>query len=532
MAKIENKTYLRGALILIISNAIVKIIGAIFKIPLTNLIGKEGLGYFSVAYNIYSALFVLSTAGLPVALSKMIAEADALGRVIEVRKIVRVAFSTFAVVGAAASGVMFFGARQITMFIGNASAYPAVLAIAPALFFVSVTSTIRGYYQGLSNMAPTAVSQIIEALCKLVVGFAAAWYVLEKLNMGPEYAAAGAIFGVMLGTALSAVYLLWKKSREKIKIPINSKSLDQQGRSEILRNLIRIALPITIGSSVLSLTNLIDMIVVMNRLQDVGFSETAANGLYGAYNMSLTLFNLPQTLIVAIAITVIPAISAAFARRDTAGASRTIEYAMRMTAILSLPAAAGLSILSAPILNLLYYKRPDDVMIAAPLLTILGFAVLFVAMVSLTNAILQAMGKVNIPVFTMIAGGAVKLVVNYFLVGTSEVNIYGAPVGTTLCYFTITALNFYMIARHSRAKLRFVRIFAKPAASSAAMAVFAHFAFSFLQPTVGGKIAVVAVIAASAAVYLAVLIVSKSLTKNDVILFPKGEMIVKALRLR
>ncbi|MDP4109069.1 MAG: polysaccharide biosynthesis protein [Bacillota bacterium] len=526
-----KQNFVKGALILVVANALVKIIGAIFKIPLTNLFGKEGMGIFTVAYNIYTALYIISTAGLPVAVSKMVAEANALGRVNEVRKILRVAFSTFTIVGAVASVVMFFGARAFTDIVGNSMAYYAVLAISPALVFTAVVSTIRGYYQGLSDMVPTAVSQVIEALFKLIVGFGLA-FLLLRLGFSISVAAAGAIAGVTVGTMFSAVYLMLRHKREKQKIPFRAGSLDTRSSGEILKNLWMVALPVTVGASVLSLTNLIDMIVVMNRLQDIGYSEAAANALYGAYGMAVTLFNLPQTLVLAISVSVIPVIASSFARREFNGAVRTMESSIKITAVLALPAASGLVFLSGPILNLLYFNKPQDAAIAAPLLKILGLAVFFVAMVSLTNSILQAMGRVNVPVFTMLIGGIVKLVTNYTLVGTKEVNIGGAPIGTTLCYAVIALLNFAFIMKGSDRAPNIFGILIRPVHAMAGMSVSIIAIYAFLAPLTGGKLAVMLTIGAGALIYFILLFIVKGMTKEDVLLLPNGEKLVKILKLR
>lgn len=532
MKKTIGQSFIKGTFILIFANILVKIIGAIYKLPLTNLIGKEGIGIFSVAYNIYTALFVISTAGLPAAISKMVSEANALGRTREVKKIFHVALSFFSVIGAICTGVLIIFADYFTAELaGNSMAYYSVLCIAPALFFTAVASIVRGYYQGMSNMIPTAISQVIEALCKLIIGFGAA-YVLLKKGFGIEIVVAGSICGVTIGTVLSAAYLCIKCIREPIIIPFDSKSFDTSTEEEILGKILKIALPITVGASVLSLTNLIDMFLVMNRLQQTGFSEESANALYGAYNMGLTIFNLPQTLIVAISVSIIPAISASYARHQFDRAAKLTESALKLASVLALPCGAGLFILSGPIMNLLYPSRPEDVQIATPLLSTLGIAVLFVGMVSLTNSILQATGKVNLPVFTMIAGGIVKLLVNYFLVGTPDINIHGAPIGTVCCYATITILNFICIIAFTDISVKYGKVLIKPFISAALMGLFAFFANPFISNLIGDKLSAVVTISASGLLYLALLIITKSISKEDMLLVPHGERIVKLLHLK
>ncbi|MCX7614312.1 MAG: polysaccharide biosynthesis protein [Clostridiales bacterium] len=522
---------MHGAFVLIVANAVVKIISAIFKIPLTNLFGKEGMGIFNVAFNIYTALFVISTAGLPVAVSKMVAEANALGRVNEVRKILRVAFSSFSIFGGIASLTLLFGARVFTNVVGNSLAYYAVVAISPALFFTTISAIIRGYYQGHSNMVPTAVSQVIEALFNPIVGFTLAYFLLKN-GFSMSIAAAGGITGVTVGTAFGSLYLLTKRGREKRTIPFKAHSLEVRSSSAILKKLWLVAIPVTVGASVLSLTNLIDMAVVMNRLQDIGYSEAASNALYGAYGMAVTLFNVPQTLVTAIAISVIPAITTAFTHRDYLSAGRTMESTVRITAILAFPSAAGLSLLSGPIMNLLYFNKPEDAAIAAPLLSTLAIAIIFVSMVSISNAMLQSMGLVNVPVVTMLIGGVVKLVTNYTLVGTHSININGAPIGTTICYAVIAIINFIVITRSCKTAPNVLRVIIKPALSTIGMGIIITALNPILVPYLGSKISVLLTIGAGAFCYFVLLLLVRGLTKADVMLLPKGEKITKALKLR
>ncbi len=531
--RIENKqnNFLMGAFVLVVANALVKVIGAVFKIPLTNLFGKEGMGIFTVAYNIYTALFIISTAGLPVAISKMVAEASALGRKNEVRKILSVAFRVFAIVGAAASLIMFFGAHVFTGIVKNSMAYYAVLAISPALLFTAIMSTIRGYYQGLSNMVPTALSQVIEALCKLIFGYGLAAFLL-KAGYSIEIAAAGAIGGVTIGTAFGALYLCLKRLRDRKKLDVQGTDPTTRSSREILSNLWKIALPVTVGASVLSITNLVDMLVVMNRLQDIGMTEEAANALYGAYSMSVTMFNLPQTLITAISISIIPAVATAFAKKDLVGAGKTMGSALKLTSIMALPAGAGLTILAGPILNLIYYRRPEDAAIAAPMLRTLGFAVIFVAFVSVTNAVLQSMGKVNVPVVTMLTGGAVKLLTNYTLVGTKSINIHGAPIGTLCCYATITILNLVIIHRSFSHAPNIFTIIARPILAALGMSAVTYIVFRFLNGPLGSKMAVLVTIGAAVVSYAVFLVLFKAITREDALLLPKGEKIAKVLKLQ
>ena len=275
---------------------------------------------------------------------------------------------------------------------------------------------------------------------------------------------AGAIGGVTIGTVLGAIYIIIVRIRDirRGDVAVNCLTNESRSSKELTRALFAIAVPITLSAGVLSLTNLIDTFLVVRRLQEAGMTSPEAGTLYGAYGMAVKFFNLPQTIIVGIGTSVLPAISAALARRNREQASRLTESSFRLTALLALPCAVGLAVLPQPIMDLLYYQQPEDVLVAAPTLTLLGPAVVFVAMQSVSNAILQAQGKEKLPVVSMAIGGAVKLITNYTLIAIPAINIRGAPIGTSLCYGTITVLNLIFI-RHYGIPFSFTKTFLKAA---------------------------------------------------------------------
>ena len=522
----KTANFAQGALILMVASAITKVVGAIFKIPLTNVIGADGIGVFNIAYTIYTTLFVISTAGLPVAISKMVAEAYANGKYNKVRDILRISLISFSFVGVVASILLATFAQEFTMLVKNSMAYYSVLAIAPSLFFVSIVSIIRGYFQGLSDMVPTGVSQILESVGKLVFGLLFA-YGLIRAGYPVEISAAGAILGVTLGMVLSAIYLVLKNRKSLRKLPKSNEPREKG----VLSVLIKTAVPVTIGAAVLSLTNLIDMFLVTSRLQSAaGFSEVMANRLYGAYGMSVSIFNLPQTFVVALAVSIIPAVATCLERGNKARAMSTMASALRIGGCLALPAGVGLLTLADPVLNLLYFNKPEDVKIAIPLMSLLGIAVIFVALVSLSNSILQSAGKVNIPVVTMLIGGLVKITANYVLVGQPDININGAPIGTILCYGTIAILNLIVI-RSAFPDVRPLHILTKPAICAAVMGVFAYLASPAICGYLGTKLGVLVVIVLAVLLYGLLLIAGGGLPKSDILMLPKGEKIVKILKI-
>lgn len=516
-------------MILVIASALVKIIGAFYKIPLKNIVGSEGMGLFSVAYQLYNVMLVVATVGLPVALSKMVAEAVTLGKMREVRRIVKVGAAVFVPIGVVCSVLLFAFAEPLAVAFGNGDAALAVVAIAPSVLLVAVISVFRGYYQGLSNMVPTAVSQVIEALCKLCIGLVLASMALRR-GMAMPVVAAMAILGVTLGEAFSALYLIVRSlfARTKERAPVLNDSM--RSWKELVKTLLMLAIPVTVSNSVMSLTNLIDTALVMNRLQDVGLSQVAATELYGIYNtMPVALFGLPQTLITALSVSILPAVAGAVAAQNFTKASKTIGTSLRLGMLISLPAGVGLGVLAGPILRLLYSK---DTVAATPMLQILSVAVPFVAVVALTNSILQGLGRADLSLISMFVGAMLKLISEYQLLGNPDVQILGAPVSTVLCYFAVVIVNIVNIGRLSGALPPLSGTVLRPLAAAAGMGACAYILHTVLAGVAGDTLATIGAICIAAAVYLVLLLLLRAVDRDDVLLLPYGQKIADVLRLR
>ncbi len=407
----KSQNFLRGALSLSIATAAVKIIGALYKVPIQNLLGTEGSGLYNVAYNIYALLFVLATAGLPVAISKMVSESVTAGRN-DAHRIFSVAFTLFLCIGTAGAIFVFIGADWLALMMNAEDAAWAIRAIAPSVFLIVFICPYRGYYQGHGNMKPTAVSQVIEAFGKLVFGTGLTFVVLkviipadstaENVRLRNSAGSSVAILGVSAGILFSAIYLILRSRKEGLRRTGGG----GRKRSVILREMVSVAIPITLGSAVLSVTNLIDSGLTRGLLvSGAGFDAALRDDHYGAYTWALTLFNLPGSFVITLAVSLLPAIAAYRVQRDNAGVVRTTRSAVGVTALLGMPAGAGFLFLSKPILSLLY-TDPAGVEIAAPLLRVLGVAVIFVCIVTVTNSVLQSMGMVYIPIVTMAVGSA------------------------------------------------------------------------------------------------------------------------------
>ena len=454
----KKQGFFHGAAILALAGILVKIIGACYKIPLGNLLGPVGMADFSIAYNIYALLFTLSTAGIPSAVSKMVSEAAAKGNAAYAGHIYKVSYMTFAAVGFAGFSVMFFGADMIAEAMGSESAALSVKAISPAVMFVCISAINRGYFQGCSNMYPTAISEVLEAAGKPVFGIAAAIWM--KMNgFGADVISAGAIFGVSAGAFLSALFFAFcRDDRKKRGVPGDA------SERKIIIELLRLTLPITAGAAVISLGNVIDSALVMNLLCESGFSAYRAKWLFGAYNYAATLFNLPSVLTTTLAASVIPAISSALAKKKRDEVEKLANSAMSIAAIVAFPAAFGLYALSDEVIQLLYGSSVGALCTEASaiILRYLCFAIPLLAIATVTNSIHQAMGKVSVPVVSVLLGVAVKILSNFLLVNRPEVNILGAAISTVFCYGTIAFLNILALKRYGFIKIRITKVLIKP----------------------------------------------------------------------
>ncbi|MFI3226420.1 MAG: polysaccharide biosynthesis protein [Clostridia bacterium] len=504
---VKRQSLIKGTFILVSANVLVKIIGAIFKIPLTNLIGASGISDFSIAYNLYAVMFVISTAGLPVAISKMVAESNSNGKNCDVFRIIKAAICIFCTVGLVFTLLLLSFADEICEIVGSETAYLSIIAVAPSVFLTTIVAILRGYYQGHHDMSKTAISQLIEAIFKLLIGYFFAKYLISN-GYGVNIASAGAILGVTIGTLISAIYLciciVFTKKRVK-----NNRCTSY---SEIINKLFAIAIPITIGASVISLTGVVDMLTILKRLQYIGVNSQNASELFGAYNMSLTLYNLPQTVITAISISAIPVI--AESQKSTIRVEKIVNTALFMTVTIAMPCSVGFVLLAKPLLDFLYYKRPDDVLMATPILVILGLAVVFVSVVTITNASLQAVSKPMLVVKSMIVGVVVKFIANYFLISVPMINISGAPLGTVLCFLTISLINLHKMRKIMHFNINFSKIFVKPVISSVVMGVV----IKILEENFNmqNKISVIVLIFIGAVTYFGVLILIKGIKKEDI----------------
>ena len=527
----KKQNFLQGTALLAMSTAIVKVIGAVYKIPLNAIIGEQGFGYFNTAYEIYAVLLMISTAGLPVAMSRMISAASAQGRYGQVRRIYTTARAIFLGLGITGSLLMTVFCRQLAAFQNQPDAWAAIGCLGPCVLLICVMSTFRGYFQGQSNMIPTSVSQVIEAIVKLIVGMVAALALL-KLTSQVSLAAGGAILGVTASCLVSAFYL-YNCFRKAYKVlPADDEPVDSFGTTA--KALLAIAIPITIGSAGLQMLTMLETKIYMGRLLALGYSQLEADTMRGIYGMTQTIFNMPCSFIPAITISIIPAITARLTVKDNQGAKATEESAARVTGLICMPCAIGLAVVAEPVTALLGGYEGANLALAAKLMTVLGLCIMFNAVVLLTNAMMQAHGHVNVPVINMFVGGFAKLAIVYMLTGNPDINILGTPIGSAACYLIITVLNLISMKRCVPEPPAILRNLARPFLAAAIMGVFAWGAWFVLKTIVGitsNLILCALPVMVGVVVYCVAVVALRCITREDCLLLPKGAKIAKLLHL-
>ncbi len=526
----KKQNFLQGTALLAMATAIVKVIGALYKIPLNAIIGEQGFGYFNTAYEIYNVLLMISTAGLPVAMSRMISQANSLRHYNQVRRIYATARGIFLGLGIAGSLLMTVFCRQLAAFQNQPDAWAAIGFLGPCCLLICIMSTYRGFFQGQSNMLPTSISQVLEAVVKLIVGMAAALLLLKATGSVP-LAAGGAILGVTASCLVSSVYLFSWFRKSFRQLPVTNEA--PRSYSDTAKGLLVIAIPITIGSAGLQFLTMLETKIYMGQLLAIGHSQAAADTMRGIYGMTQTIFNMPCSFITPITISIIPAITAQLTLCKDREAREIEESAVRITGLISFPCAFGLGLLAEPVTALLGGYTGENLVLATKLMTILGFSIAFNAVVLVTTAIMQAHGHAVRPVVNMLIGGVLKLAAVFILTGNPNIGIVGTPVGTLLCYMAISALNLFSMKSLLSNPPAILKNLVRPFLAAAIMGIFVSGTLRGLQVLgidsrlilCGGPIAV------GVAMYLLAAVKLKVVTHEDCLLLPKGEKIAKLLKL-
>mgnify|MGYP000932884362 CR=1 FL=1 len=454
----KPESFLRGAVVLTVAGIVVKLLGAVYRIPFTRIVGSEGIGLYQMAYPVYTALLALSTAGIPVALSFLVAEKSAAGDRQGARQVFAVSLIFLVFLGGfLALGLYLLSPYLAERVLGDSRAYYSLLAVSPAIFVISVAAAFRGYFQGWRMMWPTAISEVVEQTVRVGTVLLAAQALMPR---GVEFAAAGAASGAFTGGCaglafLILVFLWFKRQRRPVGGLRRERPLRFDGQAtRHLKRLVAYAFPISAGSLVLPLTQVIDTVIIPNRLQAAGYSIQSATSQFGQLSgMAGTVVYLPAALTVSIAMALVPHLASAVSRNDRSEVNRRVSTALRVTFILCLPAAAGLMLLAAPIMELLF----DDAG-AGAVTAWLAPAALFTGLQQTTAGALQGIGNTWLPVVNLLVGCLVKIFCNYYLTVIPGFGIKGAALGSALGFLLVFLLNLFCLTRLTDYRPRISRL--------------------------------------------------------------------------
>ncbi|SDZ00065.1 putative polysaccharide biosynthesis protein [Tindallia californiensis] len=529
MTKEKKETYLKGAMFLGAAGILVKIMGALFRIPLGRAIGSEGMGYYQVGYTVYNFMLAFTYAGFPTAISKLVSAKKARGEHTAAHDTFLTALKMLSFLGLAGSLALGFGAGFLANYVFESPlAYHSILALAPTVLFISILAAFRGYFQGMKDMKPTALSQVVEQFGRVLVGLALAFTMLRL--SGEPLAAAGGVFGAGAGglAAMIMIIFLYRKRKMAGKmVTSDSLGLPPETTGKMMKDIVAIAFPIAIGAAVMPLINMVDTLVVLRRLQESGFTYAQANSLYGQLQgMAATLVNLPQVITIALAMSIVPAVSDAAARKDWEAVQTDSASVFRVSLMMGLPASAGLVVLAHPIMQFIYPGEPASL---GEIMFIMGFAVFFLTQLQTLTGILQGLGKPHIPVRNLMIGAGCKLFLTYFLTATF-LHVRGAAIGTVVAYIIAFSLNLWAVKKLTGVRFDMKQVFLKPFISVMVMAVLAWGSHRILLPMLGNSLAVVLAISIGAATYGLMLLKTDALEMRDFDLLPKGDKIAQLLK--
>ena len=540
---------------------------------MTAKLGGEGMGSFNSAYDLYNPICALATAGFPIAISRMVSENMAKKRYNDVRRIHNVSVPLFFISGTLGFLLIVAGSFIHPKLINNTGVFFVDLALSPTVLFVCLISIYRGYYQGMKDMTPTAVSEVIDKICHLVVGLGLCYFIMdygmnEYYQKGTVFSipyqseslarsallpisAAGAILGVTIGSIVSFLYLFIKYKREGSRITEEQLKNSPSARSfkETFMSLVKIALPIGLGAFLMNTASFIDGTLIQGRISHImntnpeslmevyrGLisSETVQRGtthtfLYGIFGYSAPVIMLVNSVAEMFGVSALPSITSAWVTGDRKKIKSSIETVLKMTMLFTIPAGFGLVALSGPLMNLLYSDTPSEAYIASKVLMIMGIAVIFSSTTTPVCSMLQAVGRADLPVKLLVIGMVIKITLNYSLVGIPQINIQGAGVGTLVNYMFVLIAALYFLCKETYIIPDFKSIFIKPLAAGLISALSAYFSHKFLCQIFPCKISTLIAIGIAVLIYLISMILFRAITASDIKMLPKGEKFLKVL---
>lgn len=524
----KEQSTTKGFAILSAAGMLVKILSLLYIPLFRHIIGDEGYGISGVSLQVYVFVFVLTNAGIPVAISKLVSELIAVKNYKDAVKGFKIARFALLILGLVMFILLIAFSHPIARLIHYDKAYLSILTLAPAILFTSIASAYRGYFQGRGNMTPTAISQVIEQTANIVFSIIFAVYLIK---FGVEAGVAGGSIGTSCGALASATFLIfYYQKHRKFRIPREETEMCKRRLTtkQLLKRIVKYGVPITMCVGMTNAGNLVDVYNTKVRLMAGGISDTKATIWYGYLTKYQQLMNVPITIISSLSMAILPAISAAVALKDKYNVKQKINYSFRLCFSIAIPCAVGLAVLSDPIFKMLKFAGGSYIMKYGSVVLVL------MSIMQIQTTILQSIGKLFIATAYSVLGICFKIAVNYFLIAIPRINILGAIVGSTVGFLVPIILNHRVIRKTLNIKLSLFVHAIKPVIASAAMGVvvfIVHYGFNFVFNVLhkgyfADTLATVISIGIGGITYLFLLIVIGGIKREDLDSMPRKLMIL------
>lgn len=510
----KTKSIIGGMTVLGLAGLICKLVGVLYSIPLTWMIGTNGLGVYQAVFPAYNLLLTISSAGLPVAVSRLVARHLAKDDPRNARHVFKTALLLLLILGSVATIFMLAGSGALAAATDQPSSRIGFLVIAPCVVIVCVLSAFRGFMQGQQDMVPTAISQLIEQVGKVFLALPMAYY---GSRIGVEYGAAGALLGTTIveGAALVYMVILYFHRRSRFAAIPQLSNEATESSARIAKQLMAISIPITIGACIVPFSQYIDSIMTVGRLIIAGIPADHAGSVYGLFSGTvIRIINIPTALALAVSMSLVPAISSAKAVNDNAGVVRQTDLGMRFAFLIGLPCSVGMSVLAEPLMRFFYQGSisEEQLILGGELLSMSALTIILFTVVQATTSVLQGLGKQRIPMYTLLAGVIFKIILNYVLIAVPEINIHGAPIASLVCYTVSMLPNLYYMLKYTNARMNWSGWLVRPGLATISMGV-AVFALRELLPV--NRLTLILEVAAGVIVYAVAALTLKAITKDD-----------------
>ena len=530
--KLEKKDgFMKGVMALMFSQVIIKLLGLVSKIYLTNKkgFGDVGNGIYGSGYQIYAMLLTISSIGVPNAISKLISEKVAVDNYKGAHRIFRIALLVFGIIGLTGTLILFFGAGAIANAIEVPEATLSLQVLSPSITFVTIASVLRGYFNGLDKVSVTAKSQSLEQVFKTVITITAVWFIGLETGLNTTLMAAGANLATTLSVLLSFLYIIiYYRDFRKIVIPKIKQDVNYKTErvKKIVKNILIVSIPITLSAIMSTLSKVVDIVTVVKGLKAF-LPDTLAKAQYGILSGKVdTLATLPLSFNIAFATALVPSVSALMAKKDEKTASKRISLSLLITMIIGLPCTFGMMVFAGPILNLLFPNAPDG----GFLLQIFSLTIVFAVLMQTTNGALQGLGRIMVPAITSFIGVMLKLILNLVLVPNPSFGVNGAAIASVVNNFFAFFLSFIVLRKTIKLNLNFMKFIFKPIIATFAMCVCSYYLYTILVGIISVKIATILSIIIAVIIYLVMVIILKIFDEDEITMIPYGTKIYKILK--